>query len=181
MMPVFNIRRLHRDRFVEYRGHALAAVGDPRLGLVMLHAPIPHAPAIYDRASGTLTAWSLRGIRGYFDNLALADRFVGEVQRELERAGVANRTWLLVTSDHWWRDGKPYDGTLDLRVPFLLQAPTGSRAVSVTSAFNTAVTGDLLLAILRGDIVDTDAAARWLRAHPMAPPTSYTPQGRPRY
>jgi hypothetical protein len=82
-----NTRRLHRDRFVELRERSLAAVADARAGFVMLHVPVPHAPGIYHRASGALTAWRFGAVSEYFDNLALADRFLGDVRRAMERRG----------------------------------------------------------------------------------------------
>jgi hypothetical protein len=66
-------------------------------------------------------------------------------------------------------------------VPFLVRPPEGGRAVHVDGAFSTLGTHDLVLAILRGSIGDTDSAAAWLRRYPSAPPKGYTSLGRPIY
>jgi hypothetical protein len=86
---------------------------------------------------------------------------------------------VLVTADHGWRAADLYDGRVDHRVPFLLKAPGASRAVVVGTPLDTVVTGDLLLAILRGEIVDTERAGRWMDAHRIAPPSRYGRTGRP--
>jgi hypothetical protein len=51
----------------------------------------------------------------------------------------------------------------------------------VDAVFNTLATHDLVLAILRGSIVDTADAAAWLTRNPVAPPRDYTSSGRPIY
>ena len=56
---------------------ARAAVPDSNIGLALFHLAIPHPPAIYSRAKGTLTA---EGHIGYLDNVALADRTLGKLR-----------------------------------------------------------------------------------------------------
>jgi hypothetical protein len=86
-----------------------------------------------------------------------------------------------VTADRWWRASKAYDGEEDHRVPFLVRPPDGGRTPHVDAPFNTVATHDLALAILRGSIIDTQAAAAWLAKNPPAPPRAYTDAGRPIY
>ena len=66
-------------------------------------------------------------------------------------------------------------------MPFLVRPPDGGRATHVDTAFNTLATHDLVLAILRGSIKDTDDAAAWLARNPAAAPRAYTSAGRPIY
>lgn len=108
------------------RGAELAA--DTRFQLVYMHFPIPHLLGFYDRRK---QAYSTEDSSSYLDNLALADRTLGEI-----RAAAPSDTMLLVTSDHplrdwiiedagWWNDRE----TASLRsvprryVPFLLMRP----------------------------------------------------------
>src|SRR5206468_1519359 len=116
---------------------------------------------IYDRATGRLTAWNFTGAgEGYLDNLALADRLLGDLRRAIDRAHLADRTWIVVTSDGWWRASTRYDGLADHRVPFLVRPPDGGRGAHVDAPFNTVGTHDLILAILRGSVSDSrDPAA----------------------
>lgn len=146
---------------------------DPSVGLVLIHWSIPHSPNIYDRASEEFT-WNKKV--GYLDNLALVDRTVGDIRREMERAGVWENTTLLITSDHSLRGkhlranfppvtaesateayGKP-----DPRVPFVLKLSGKTQGVTYDPAFNTVVTHDLLLALLRGEIGSTESVTAWL-------------------
>ncbi|MGH2393178.1 MAG: hypothetical protein ACRDGH_06720, partial [Candidatus Limnocylindria bacterium] len=170
------------QRFAELADLAIRTATDSRFGLVLLHLPLPQPPGIYDRATERLTPWSVTGAApGYLDNLALADRIVGDLRRGIGRANLGDRTWIVVSSDQWWRGSAAFDGQVDHRVPFLIRPPGGGRASHVDVAFNTLITHDLLLAILRGFISDTRDTAAWLARQSAAPPRDYTSQGRPRY
>jgi hypothetical protein len=182
LAPPLNVRRLSAQRFEELGHLAIRAATDGRFGLVLLHLPAPQPPGIYDRATGRLTAWNFAGpAASYLDNLALADRMLGELRRGLERSRLGDRTWLVVTSSRWWRAATQYDGHGDPRVPFLVRPPDGGRAVHVDTGFNTLAAHDLILAILRGSVSDTADAATWLARQPVAPPRDYTSHGRPVY
>jgi hypothetical protein len=182
LAPPAHVRRLSAQRFAELGDLAFRTATDSRFGLVLLHLPLPQPPGIYDRATGRLTSWNFTGAEAeYLDNLALADRVVGELRRGLDRARLGDRTWIVVSSDRWWRASKRHDGQVDHRVPFLVRPPDGGRPAHVDGAFNTLGTHDLVLAILRGSISDTAGAATWLRRYPSAPPRDYTSQGRPIY
>ena len=182
LAPPANVRRLLAQRVAELGDLAIRTAADGRFGLVLLHLPVPRPPGIYDRATGRLTPWNFTGAGGgYLDNLALADRTIAELRRGLERARLDDRTWLVLSADRWWQASKRYDGQVDHRVPFLVRPPEGGRETHVDAAFNTLATHDLVLAILRGSISDTRAAADWLARNPVAPPRDYTSAGRPIY
>jgi hypothetical protein len=106
---------------------------------------------------------------------------IAELRRGLQRAGLGDRTWLVVSGDQWWRASKRYDNQVDHRVPFLVRPPDGGRATHLDAVFNTLATHDLVLAILRGSVKDTGDAHAWLARHPMVPPRHYTSEGRPIY
>jgi hypothetical protein len=110
------------------------------------------------------------------DNLALADRTLGDVRKAMEKAGLWDRSIVLVSSDHPLR---PYEwnyrptwtaedqqvtpaGKESPLIPFLLKLPGESRGVSFKPAFNTVLTQDLLLAALQGKITTPKAAVSWL-------------------
>jgi len=182
LVPPVHVRRLLVARVTELSEQALRTAADERFGLVLIHLPIPRTPGVYDAATGRITPWNFTGAAGgYLDNLALADRFITELRRGLDRARLGDRTWLIVTAERWWRMSWRYDGGVDRRVPFLLRPPEGGRTTHVDAAFNTLAGHELALAILRGSIADGRAAAAWLARNPVAPPRDYTPEGQPIY
>jgi hypothetical protein len=163
LAPPVNLRRLFSRRVAELTNLAIRTAADDRFGLVFLHLPVPQPPGIYDRATEDLTAWNFSGAGGgYFDNLALADRVVGDLRRRLDRARLGDRTWIVLTSTRSWSASKQYDGQTDPRVPFLVRPPEGGRTLHVEVVFGTLATHDLVLAILRGSVSDTSDAAAWL-------------------
>ena len=159
--------RQHRN-LMEHAGIALRRAD---LGLVLVHLSVPHPFGIYDRVRN---AESVDGARSYLDNLALADRALGDLRQVLEEGGGWERSVVLVTSDHAWRrstwvkrrgwnsEDEQWSGRAGYRVPFLLKMPGQSTALAYRQPFNTILTSELLLAILRGEAPDADAAARWL-------------------
>jgi arylsulfatase A-like enzyme len=182
LAPPAHARRLLVQRFAELDDVALRTATDGRFGLVLLHLPVPRSPGIYDRATGRLTTWNFTGADGgYLDNLALADHVIGKLRRGIERARLGDRTWIVVSSDHWWRASRRDDQTMDHRVPFLVRPPSGGRTTHVDAAFNTLAAHDLVLAILRGSLSDTGDAATWLSRQTAPPPKAYTSEGRPIY
>ena len=169
-----------RSNFVELYRSSLEKsrplATDPRYGLVLLHLFPPHAPTIYRRDTGQLILYGTRQATGYLDNLALADRTLGELRRAMESAGVWTNTWVLISADHWWREARLLDEKMDHRIPFILK-PAGASAGQVyPSPFCTIITHDLLLAILRGDIRDVQELPSWMDQHKTAPPAGYTDQ-----
>jgi hypothetical protein len=181
LVPPVHARRLFAQRFAELSELALRAATDGRLGLVLLHLPLAGPPAIYDRAGGHLTAWNFTAADGsYRDNLALADRTIGELRRGLERRRLTDRTWIVVSAAHW-REAPREAGPVDHRVPFLVRPPEGGAATPVDAPFTTLATHDLILAILRGSVADAGVAATWLARQTAARPKRYAPDGRPLY
>jgi hypothetical protein len=159
-------------RFLAVREDASALLRDPTLGLTLIHLPVPHPPAIYDRYRG---GFSLAEGPTYADNLMLADRTLNEFRHAMEHARLWDRSTILVTSDHAlrtsiWKQQLPSefagaDDTYDARVPFLVKLATQDTPLVYEKEFNTVVTAELLLAILRKEIQAPEEAARWLDAH----------------
>ena len=157
----------------ELEPRAVANAADPRMGMVILHLGVPHPHGIYDRRTGQ---FSTSEERGYLDNLALTDRALGEIRAAMEKAGVWQNSVVVVSADHWWRsdfwsthfgwaeDDRRALGPIDHRVPFLVKLPGGGGR-SYEPAFNTVLTRELVLAIVRGEVKDAAAAGAWLDAH----------------
>jgi hypothetical protein len=134
---------------------------DRDYGFTVLHLPVPHAPHTYNRKTGTFTLGNAP-IAGYIDSLALLDRTVGELRRTMEDAGVWDTTTVLFTSDHGYREAELLDGKRDERIPYLLKLAGQHEAVAYTRTFNTVVTAELMLSVLRGEIGDAPSLTAWL-------------------
>ena len=132
-----------------------------KLDFVFLHWPIPHAPYIYDRASTKLGVSKVSSA-GYLDNLALTDQAFAEVRADMTRAGVWDKSVVILTSDHWWRHSVGFDGGKDLRVPFAVHFPGQKHRVNYSRQFNTVVTHDLITALLEGVVTCADDLVLWL-------------------
>jgi hypothetical protein len=149
-----------------------AAATDSALSLIMLHFPAPHFPCVYDRRKDDFT---FEGGCDYFDNLELVDRTFGDLRRALDRAGWWDDTVVLVSSDHWWKFDqwqrvKPLteeeqsvtSGGVDYRIPFILKLKRQKESVIYQPSFNTVLSQDLLLALLRGELHTPPDVTAWL-------------------
>lgn len=159
--------RIHQESLAD----ALHAVTNRQFGLTFLHLPGPHKPGIYRPKEGRLTMTHFSTVEGYFDNLALTDLALGQLRRQMEAAQVWDQSWLVVTSDHCWREAARHDGKSDLRVPFLVKAPGANQGMEVTDRFNTLVTQSLILAILREEVRSSEEARDWLARNRLDLPT----------
>ncbi len=159
---------------------SLALITNDVYGLMFLHLFPPHQPMIYDRNSKQFAADNHDPVEGYFNDLALADRTLGELRRALAESGEWEKTWIIVSADHSWRSSRVYDGIRDYRVPFLVNPPGSNAPATFSQSFNTITTCDLVMAILRGEITNTQGTADWLTANLKQRPTYIgTFQGNP--
>jgi Sulfatase len=168
-------RRKYTVRYKHVLEGALKAAVDPDLDLVFVHSPAPHPPGIYDRDKNE---FSLASHNGYIDNLELVDRTVGDLRRAMEAAGVWESTTVIISADHWWRtemwsrgpfwtreDAAVSHGKMDHRIPFLVKLAGQREQITYTPGFNTVVTHDLVLALMRGEVTSPGAVAGWLDQH----------------
>lgn len=173
------------SRYLRMREDAHAIATDSHFGLILLHWPIPHPPGIYDRSKKDF-AWE--GGRSYLDNLELVDLSLGELRRIMETAGNWDTTAVLITSDHSYRirtsvtkrqtaseEETAVDGKIDRRVPFLLKLSGQKKAVTYDYPFNTVLTHDMILALLRSEISDPESLVAWLDRHRSSVPSPRRP------
>jgi Sulfatase len=139
----------------------IAVAGDPAYGLSFIHLPIPHGPHAYDRRTGQFTLKN-SPIRGYFDSLALLDRCLGEIRKSMEADGIWDKTTVLITSDHPYRSASAIDGKTDPRIPYFLKMASQKDGFAYNRPFQTVLTHDLVLAILRGELARPEEVAAWL-------------------
>ncbi len=75
-------------------------VTDDRIDFAFAHLYLPHPPGFYDRRTGKVVIGG-----SYIDNLALADRSLGDLLQALAQTPSASETTLIISSDHGWRVG----------------------------------------------------------------------------
>ncbi len=158
--------------FKRIREHAVKAVTNPDLDLVVVHWPTPHPYAIYDAAKGE---YSTRRGLSYIDNLALVDRTVGEFRDLLAKAGLAENTTLLVSTDHpfrkeVWKEKIRLNPTLRAAVenspmkfvPFIVRFAGDASPASYDEKWNAVLTGEIVERILDGKIRSARDLTSWL-------------------
>jgi hypothetical protein len=176
MFGTFEVRRLFIEvcRAGQVQAKMLAA--DPKYNLSLFHLAPPHKPGVYLPAGKSFTVVPMRKADGYFNNLALADRMLGEIRQSVVRAGLQDKTWFIVSTDHWWRESAIWDGRVDHRVPFMVRPPGSDHGVEFGAMINTVLTHDLVLAVLRGEVRDLQQAATWLERRKTTQPPAYDRQ-----
>jgi phosphoglycerol transferase MdoB-like AlkP superfamily enzyme len=143
----------------------------------MIHFPAPHFPCQYDRRKGDFTVddFAVKSRCNYFDNLELVDRTFGDLRRAMERAGWWDNTVVLLSSDHWWRteiwprnqswteeeQTVKSDGS-DRRVPFMLKLKGQREGLIYQPSFNTVLSQELVLTLLRGELPAPADVTAWL-------------------
>jgi hypothetical protein len=155
------------ETYHEILDRGLAAANDSTYGFSFIHLPIPHAPHAYDRSTGQFTLKN-SPIRGYFDSLALLDVTLGKIRRSMESAGTWDRTTVLITSDHPYREAAAIDGKSDPRIPYLLKVAFQKDGCVYRQRFNAILTQELMLAILRGEVSDAKGVETWLDRNKMS-------------
>jgi hypothetical protein len=80
--------------------HAARMLGPSGPDFVFLHLCVPHEPGFYNRNTQQFDA---SGNRSYIDNMALADKALGQLLAVLRQSPRWKNTNLIVCSDHSWR------------------------------------------------------------------------------
>jgi hypothetical protein len=141
---------------------SVSVATNPAYGFIFLHLPPPHVPGVYLPARNEFTRLGVDLPDGYFNNLMLADHELGVLRHEMETAGQWDKSWVILSSDHSWRKSAAYVGLRDFRVPFLVKCPGAGESIPYTRQFNTVLTDDLVLAILRGQVTNQAGVAALL-------------------
>lgn len=163
-------KRDHTQEFNELQSAAKLLLRT-NLNLKMFHLPIPHHPWIYE--ANRHSFWTSAG-NGYVDNLALADKTLGDVRRILEEDGRWDSSVVLVTSDHWWRESPLINGKRDHRIPFLLKLAGQKSGTEYNGPFNTILTRKLLMELLRGQLSKSDEVSAWLNRNTQLAESPFT-------
>ena len=149
-----------RQAFIEsverIQNETVRLATDERYDFVAVHHPLPHNPNIYDPKAGSTTAV---GLLSYSDNLAFADRSLGEIVDAMQRIGTWSNTIIVIGSDHGTVPGDPSAHGV---IPLMVRFPREGRSVVYDRPVNAVILKDLLVALYRGDIDDSDVLRKWV-------------------
>jgi hypothetical protein len=150
----------HRSDYIAVMAQAKDILKDSRIRFVFVHLPVPHPPGIFNRK---LPALSDHGT--YLDNLAVADRSLGELRSILQSTPAANNTTLIVSSDHSWRTfmwkhtaSWPLEasyasrGGYDPRPVLMVQFPGSAAGQVIAKPVDALVLHSILEDLLRGQM-----------------------------
>jgi hypothetical protein len=173
--PNENFDTNHIQVIADLRSRASEIVADRAFSFVFIHFPAPHPPFYCDRLT---RKFNPQVKTNYFDNLALIDEIFGELRRKMEDAAVWNDTTVIVSADHWWRNRAWHEEGVwtgeeaavaaenpDFRIPFIVKPAKGSSRTVYGPEFNTVLTGDLVMAISRGEVSTAGEIAAWIDDH----------------
>jgi arylsulfatase A-like enzyme len=141
-------RRLHIETHRQVFSLVPAIAADRQFDLVMMHAPVPHPPYIFDPRREALS-WLDFGL-SYDDNIALADQYLAAIRDAMMQAGLWDETAVVISADHGDRsrlgDRRDMEGVL----PLLVKMPGQRRGATVDTAVKGEIQHDLILALIDG-------------------------------
>lgn len=143
--------------FYNILNDAKRLVANPNYGLIMIHFPIPHGPHFHNNH------WWERSAKGYLNALTLADETLKQLWGIMEEKCLWEDTTVIISSDHFLRGHKKYFDyqTIDSRIPFILKMAGQKEAITYQPAFNTYITSDLVLAILKKEVSTANEVVNW--------------------
>ncbi|HLJ77121.1 MAG TPA: sulfatase-like hydrolase/transferase, partial [Acidobacteriaceae bacterium] len=153
-------RRHNIADYLSLMSSARGLIQNQQIHFVFLHLPVPHPPGIYDRRSHRLRAGG-----NYLDNLTLADDTLGELMQEIAASAEADRTTVVVSSDHSWRvplwengpawtkeEEEVSHGSFDPRPVFLIHFPDQAKGAEVHTQVPELEEHEIIAAILNRHI-----------------------------
>jgi hypothetical protein len=154
------------------RGREMAR--DPKLGLVLLHLPVPHPPNVFDRRTGRM---SDEGSFSYLDSVALTERILRDLLDDLKASGLDQDTTVIVSADHglrsafwrafpaWTAEDEEFSRLPGIEeIPFIVRLPGGQPGIDVAKPFNAVITRRLIDGILSGRLQTARQIADFVEA-----------------
>jgi hypothetical protein len=85
---------------LDLQAHAFQLLQTDQADFIYFHMSMPHSPNIWSRVKDDYTQWCGSS---YLDNLALADRVLGEMMKQMQASPRWKDTTVVVEGDHGWR------------------------------------------------------------------------------
>jgi hypothetical protein len=171
---------LHVQNYHSIMTEAAALIQSDRVHFLFLHLPVPHLPGLYERKTHQLNPNG-----NYLDNLVLADDTLGELMREIGRTPSADRTTVIVSSDHSWRvrlwraapgwtdeEEKISQGHFEPRPVFLVHFPGESSGSEVRAPLTEMVEHDIIAGMLKDEIKTPEDLNAFLQSSTRQHPNS---------
>lgn len=149
--------------FLDLRQHTLDKIKDDQSDFLFIHLPVPHSPNIWSRNEDNYTEWC---DSSYLDNLALADRMLGEMMAEIQASPRWKDTTVIVEGDHGWRidlwnwlpawtdeDDAASRGVFDSRPALVIHQPGQTQPQTNSTAWPLIKVHDVVEQTLRGQPV----------------------------
>jgi hypothetical protein len=95
----YDVRQRYHTH-IDLQQHTRELLHTDQADLLFLHMSVPHSPNIWSRINDNYTQFC---DSSYLDNLALADRTLGNIVAELQASPRWKDTTLIVEGDHSWR------------------------------------------------------------------------------
>lgn len=160
-----SVPKLYRQTLEE----CLQGIRGDAFDLVIVHWPIPHAPALVDLNTGQVPDTPPPG-QSNLNNLSLVDQVIGQVRAALEAKGIWDSALVVVTSDHWQRKASDpslvpppeFPGMLQSRrrVPCIIKFPNQSVGIHRKQPINNVELFDLMEAFAQGKNLNPAAFAQ---------------------
>jgi Sulfatase len=164
------VEEKHQANVLALMQQAQRLIANENIRFLFIHLPVPHPPGIYDRTTG-----KLRGTGTYIDNLALADRSLGQLMNSLNATASAANTTLIVCSDHSWRvymwkpdanwsaeEEAASEGRFDPRPVLMIHFPQQASEVVIKKPFDQIATHAIIVSMLQGHTGSPDEFQAWL-------------------
>jgi hypothetical protein len=165
----YDPRRTYIRRLERMLDESVRFASDSSLSLVFVHLPLPHGPFLWDRNSSEFRD-DATNPHGYFDNLVLADRFLGRLRQEMIRSRTWSASTFVVMSDHAERSKLADKRSTDRRVPLFVKLPGMEAGIRISDPVNSMVVTALLPDLLGGRVRNaTELRSRaldYMRADP---------------
>lgn len=163
---------MHADDYRDLLAAGDAYLQDRSITFLLLHMPVPHPTGFYDRRTGRIAFRHT----SYIDNLALADRYLGHVERLLERDGQWNQDTVVVMGDHSWRTSLIWDhsagwspedsaashgGEFDPRPAYIVKLPNQHMEQRIDGKFLALRTREMFDAMFAGRLRTPGLLLQW--------------------
>jgi hypothetical protein len=138
--------------------------------LTFVHLNVPHLPAFYADALNHETP-SSNPLTEYSRNLMLADRILGDIIEDLSKQVSSHEILLVVSTDHWLRNGwyRPSVQDTSQPVPLIMWMVGETSGFVLNQPLSTVHTAAMILDYLHGNLRSQADIAKWWSTKPFYP------------